>query len=74
MVSVGGQYYYSVNNSLPVESCQLVGLDQGTYKNLLNGVGESPFAMTRTEATQLGVSIAAIWLTLAVLRQISRRF
>lgn len=34
----------------------------------------NPFLMTRTEALQLGLSISALWVTVAVIRLVSRRF
>ena len=34
----------------------------------------NPFLMTQTEAMQIGFSIAALWVTVAVIRSVSRRF
>lgn len=37
-------------------------------------VTSNPFLMTPTEALELGVSIAVLWVTVGVIRSASRRF
>jgi hypothetical protein len=34
----------------------------------------NPFLMTKTEAMQIGFAISSLWVTVAVLRFVSRRF
>lgn len=36
-------------------------------------ITSNPFLLTRTEATSLGIAIAALWLTVGVIKTISRR-
>lgn len=36
-------------------------------------ITSNPFLLTRTEATSVGIAIAALWLTVGVIKTISRR-
>jgi hypothetical protein len=37
-------------------------------------VTSNPFLMTQTEAAQIGLAISSLWVTVAVIRSVSRRF
>ena len=56
--------------------CRFVFLEYSEYQAIIQRETphSSPLEMSRQDAVQLGVSIAAIWITCAVIKSIYSRF
>lgn len=67
-------YYYNGRTYLVIPTTQ--PSDMTTCTHVIESGNEmlnNPFRMTPTEATELGVAIALLWVTVGVLKTVARR-